>query len=63
MTAGSPWKRPFAPRTPASLPVLTIANAQQVLQSRDYAERVAVRLLDYLLNIDNLRSTGRLYLP
>ncbi len=49
--------------TPASLPVLTIANAQQVLQNRDYAERVTVRLLDYLLNIDNLRGTGRLYLP
>jgi hypothetical protein len=49
--------------TPTSLPVLTIANSRQVLQSREYAERVAVRLIDYLLNIDNLRGTGRLHLP
>jgi hypothetical protein len=26
-------------------------------------ERVAARLLDYLLNIDRVRGTGRLYLP
>jgi hypothetical protein len=46
-----------------SLPVFTIANARQVLQSREYAERVVNKLLDYLIDIDNFRGTGRLYLP
>jgi hypothetical protein len=46
-----------------SLPVFTLANADQVLHSRTYAERVVERLLDYLIDIDNFRGTGRLYLP
>ena len=46
-----------------SLPVFTIANADRVLLSRDYSERVATQLLDYLLDIDRVRGTGRLYLP
>src|SRR5262249_10326723 len=46
-----------------SLPVFTLADAQRVLHSRDYAERAAAKLLDYLLNIDLVRGTGRLYLP
>lgn len=49
--------------TANSLPVFTIADADQVLQSRSYAERVVERLLEYLLDIDNFRGTGRLYLP
>ena len=48
---------------PESLPVFTIANLDRVLESRDYAERVAARLIDYLLDIDRVRGTGRLYLP
>ncbi len=46
-----------------SLPVFTIANARQVLHNRAYAERVVESLLDYLIDIDNFRGTGRLYLP
>jgi hypothetical protein len=46
-----------------SLPVCTIADADQVLHSRAYAERVVVKLLDYLIDIDNFRGAGRLYLP
>lgn len=46
-----------------SLPVFTIADADQVLHSRTYAERVVVKLLDYLIDIDNYRGTGRQYLP
>lgn len=46
-----------------SLPVFTIADADQVLHSRAYAERVVTKLLDYLVDIDNYRGTGRLYLP
>ena len=52
-----------AENTATSLPVFTIANEKRVFQSRDYAERVAVKLLDYLLDIDRVRGTGRLYLP
>jgi len=48
---------------PDSLPVFTLADADRVLHSRDYAERVAVRLLEHLLTIDLVRGTGRLYLP
>lgn len=49
--------------TADSLPVFTVADAERILHSRDYAERVAARMLDNLLNIDRLRGTGRLYLP
>ncbi len=52
-----------AKNTATSLPVFTLANAERVFHSRDYAERVAVKLLEYLLDIDRVRGTGRLYLP
>jgi hypothetical protein len=48
---------------PDRLPVFTLADADRVLHSRDYAERVVERLLDYLIDIDNYRGPGRLYLP
>ena len=48
---------------PDSLPVITIANAKRVLRDRDYAERVAESILDYLIRIDEFRGTGRLYAP
>jgi hypothetical protein len=34
-----------------------------LLRSRTYADRVVAQLLDYLLDIDRVRGTGRLYLP
>src|SRR5439155_17754516 len=46
-----------------SLPVITLANADRILENKSYAERVAERLLDYLLYMDNLLGTGRLYVP
>jgi hypothetical protein len=49
--------------TPRSLPVFTIADVDRLRRSQDYAERVAVRLYEYLLDIDNLRGAGRLFLP
>ena len=49
--------------TPTSLPVLTIADPRRVLSSRAYAERVAIRLLEYLLDLENYHGTRRLYLP
>lgn len=49
--------------TVESLPVLTIGDTERLRNSREYAERVAEGLLDALLRIDELRGTGRLYLP
>jgi hypothetical protein len=49
--------------TPQSLPVFTIADADKLRTSRDYAQRVMIRLYECLLDIDNLRGTGRLFLP
>jgi hypothetical protein len=48
---------------PDSLPVITIADPNRVLQDRLYAERVAERLLEYLMRIDEVRGAGRLYVP
>lgn len=45
-----------------SLPVITISKPQQMAH-RSYAERAAVRLLEHLLELDNYRGTGRLYVP
>lgn len=49
--------------TPASLPVFTIADLDKFGSSRDYDERVVLTLYDYLLRIDEVRGTGRLFLP
>ena len=48
---------------PTSLPVLTIGAPPRVLSGRAYAERVATRLLEILLDVEQYRGTGRLYLP
>ena len=42
------------------LPVLTLANAERIRTDRDYAEQTAVRLLEYLLDIENYRGTADL---
>jgi hypothetical protein len=49
--------------TPRSLPVFTIGDTEEILRSPEYANRAAVRLLEYLIDIDNYRGTGRLWLP
>jgi predicted nuclease of predicted toxin-antitoxin system len=52
-----------AQNRPESLPVLTLADPFAVEHDRGYAERVAVRMMEVLFDIDNCRGTGRLYLP
>jgi len=52
-----------ASNTPASLPVLTISEPQRLLSSGVYTHRVVERLVEYLIDVENLRGTGRLYLP
>lgn len=49
--------------TAESLPVFTIANLRKLASDRVYAERVVASFYDYLLRIDEVRGTGRLYLP
>jgi hypothetical protein len=49
--------------TPTSLPVFTISRPTHMLYSDEYAGRVVESLLDQLMRIDQLRGTGRLYLP
>jgi predicted nuclease of predicted toxin-antitoxin system len=49
--------------TLASLPVFTIADMNEFRTNTSYVERVVEVLYDYLLRIDEVRGTGRLYLP
>jgi hypothetical protein len=49
--------------TGSSLPVFTIADVQRLRYGREYADLVIESLLIYLLQADNIRGTGRLYLP
>ena len=49
--------------TDRSLPVVTIGDPDRLLRDRDYAERAAAQVLEYLLDLENLRGTGRLYVP
>jgi hypothetical protein len=49
--------------TSESLPVFTLADAQRLMRDYSYAERTAVKLLEYLFDIEKLRGTGRIYIP
>ena len=46
-----------------SLPLFTIADLDKFGLSREYEKRVVGALYDYLLRIDDVRGTGRLFLP
>jgi hypothetical protein len=52
--------RPLIP--PTSLPVLTLSEPQRMLSSHTYARRVLERIVEYLIDAENLHGTGRLYL-
>jgi hypothetical protein len=52
-----------AENQPDSLPVVTIGDPRRMLYDRLYTEKVAERLLDYLMRIDEVRGAGRLYVP
>ena len=49
--------------TADNLPVFTVADALRVLSDNLYMERVAVKLIELLMDIDRYRGTGRVYLP
>jgi len=46
-----------------SIPVMTISNLRRFRTSKTYADRVLKKLLNNLLDIQNLLGAGRLYLP
>lgn len=49
--------------TPRSLPVVTIGDPDRLLRDRQYAQRAAAQLIEYLLDLEDLRGAGRLYVP
>jgi hypothetical protein len=48
---------------PHSLPVLTISDPDRFHNDTAYDARLALDLLAYLIDIDRVRGTGRLYVP
>jgi uncharacterized protein (DUF433 family) len=48
--------------TTSSLPVLTIASLDR-FNDREYREKCAVRLIDILLDIENYKGVGRIFIP
>jgi hypothetical protein len=52
-----------ASNTLDSLPVLTIGTSKKVYSDRTYAEKAAAKMVEYLMEIDSYRGTGRLYIP
>jgi len=49
--------------TPQCLPVFTIGDTDRISVDGSYCERVIETLFAYLLEAENIRGTGRLYLP
>jgi hypothetical protein len=48
---------------PTSLPVFTISDISRLRSEREYVEALVARLLEYVMDAENLRGVGRLYLP
>ncbi|MBW4682042.1 MAG: DUF5615 family PIN-like protein [Microcoleus vaginatus WJT46-NPBG5] len=49
--------------TPTSLPVLTIGNADRLLNESEYRERCVERLIQIVLDIDDYRASRRIFIP
>jgi hypothetical protein len=47
--------------TRTSLPVLTMANPSRFSQDRAFAEQVAEQILACLMDLDNYRGAGRIF--
>ena len=50
-------------RTDESLPVITISDPDRLLTDRDYSQAATARLIEYLLDLESILGTGRLYIP
>lgn len=46
-----------------SLPVLTIANVDRLINERTYREACAIRLAEIIIDLENYLGTGRLFIP
>ena len=49
--------------TAISLPVITIGNADRLLNDSEYRERCVERLIEIVLNIDDYRGSMRIFIP
>jgi hypothetical protein len=49
--------------TPTTVPVFTLPGPDRVFASPSFLERVVAKLLDKVLDADNVQGTGWLYLP
>ena len=49
--------------TDKTLPVITISDPKRLLRDGDYARAATARLLEYLMDLESLRGTGRLFIP
>lgn len=49
--------------TPNSLPVITIGNADRLLNDSEYRELCAERLIEIVLALDNYRGSMRVFIP
>lgn len=49
--------------TSNSLPVITIGNADRVLDERTYRDQCVDRLLEIVIDIENYMGVGRLFIP
>jgi hypothetical protein len=49
--------------TSASLPVITIGDADRLLNDPEYRERCATRLVEIVLDMDGYRGVSRLFIP
>ncbi|MEW6499454.1 MAG: DUF5615 family PIN-like protein [Cyanobacteriota bacterium] len=49
--------------TPTSLPVITIGNADRLLNESEYRERCVERLIQIVLDIDDYRGSRRIFIP
>jgi hypothetical protein len=47
---------------PTCLPVVTIGDQVRPLRDPDYARERAIKLLEYVESLDNIRGAGRIYL-
>jgi hypothetical protein len=49
--------------SPTSLPVITIGNADRLLNDSEYRERCVERLIEIVLSIDDYRGSRRIFIP
>lgn len=49
--------------SPTSLPVLTVGDADRILEDSIYCQRCMEKIIDVVMNIENYLGAGRIYIP